>query len=591
MPYDGLVMCAVCHELSKKLIGGRIEKIYQPLKEEILIFISNSKERYHLLASSSASFARIHLTKNLKSNPTTPPTFCMVLRKHLEGGRIQSITQKGLDRILHIHIDTKDDIGNPTTKTLIIEIMGKHSNIILVQKAQGEYQIIDAIKRYSHCLSRHREVLPGKKYIPPPPHNKANILNLSEESFINLVTSSDENLSLSDILQKNLEGFSPLMCREIIYRCNLPVDILLNYCGEYELRLVWQQLSQICTDLKQHKFSPVLVLDKDSNVIDFAAFKLIQFENHKIVSSSMSSVLEKFYEQKYCQSQIQSKMNSLLTIVKQNISKLKNKISKHKKSLQSANQKDKWRTYGELLTANMHLLKKGMDKIELENFYSENLDKVTIELNPELSPAENAQAYFKKYNKAKKTIENVTQHLKTAEQELGYLENVEHYIKMAKSLEELLEIELELEEQGYIKKSQKKKKRNDKKDISSNILKYKIDDVIIMVGKNNRQNEYLTHRLAKPHDIWLHTKEIPGSHVIIKTEGKEIDDVIIKKAAQLAAYYSKARNSSKVPVDYTYIKNVKKSKGAKPGFVIYDNYKTVIVKPEEFSTTSDSTSK
>lgn len=589
MPYDGLVLAAVCHELNTKLAGGRIEKIYQPLKAELALLISKPQARYRLLISANASVARIHLTENNKPNPAIPPLFCMVLRKHLEGGRLRQITQQSLERILHLEVDTWDELGQPVVKTLIIEIMGKHSNIILVENLPDKnYKILDGIKRYSHAVSRHREVLPGRTYLAPPRQDKVSPLNLTEERFFALVTSADIDTKLTDILLKTFTGFSPRMCREVLYRSGLALDLPLDHCGEYELRLLWQYFSNICSDLQQGNFTPMLVYNADQSVLDFAAFNLTQYAAYQTLSGEMNPLLDRFYTQKDYQQQMQAKSQSMLTIIKRASSKLRKKLVKHQQSLATANRGDDWRIYGELLTANMYRLKQGLDQIELENLYHPEQVKITITLNPRLTPAENAQAYFKKYVKSKNTLKAVNEQLIQARQELDYLEGVETALHLAKKLSDLTEIQTELIAQAYLKPpAEKKQSHKSKKKASSRPdkpqpLVYRSDEQFnISVGKNNRQNDYLTQRLAQPDDLWLHTKEIPGSHVVIHTNGKKIPDNIIKRAAQLAAFHSKARQSSNVPVDYTYVKYVRKPKGAKPGFVIYDHQKTIIVNPSE----------
>ena len=580
MPYDGIVTAAACHEFNEKIIGARIEKIYQPLKDELILTVSKPRVRYRLLISANAKNARMHLTETAKPNPAAPPLFCMVLRKHLEGGRIAEITQTDLERIIHINIDTRDELGRPTLKKMIVEIMGKHSNIILVDAQTN--QIIDGIKRYSHAVSRHREVLPGREYTAPPKQDKAHPLGLDEEQFFQLITAADLDLKLTDILLKTFSGFSPRMCMEIVYRSGLPLELKLNNCGEYDLRLLWQQFNNICADIEQGNFNPTLVLNTNASPKDFAAFSLTQFADLPAEHGEMSAVLDSFYTHHDRILQIQAKQQSLLTVVNREINRLKNKLPKYQQSLSQAEKADNYRIYGDLLTANMYRLQKGMKKIELENYYSAESEKVIVELDPQKTPAENAQAYFKKYVKAKKTVEAVKHQLIQAEQELDYLEGVESSIRYAESLTDLEEIHIELAAQGYAKPINDKKKKDKKRRDKPQPLCYQSSDgITILVGKNNRQNDYLTLRLAKPEDIWLHTKDIPGSHVVIKTESQTVPSTTLEEAAVLAAYHSKAQHSSKVPVDYTLIKHVHKPNGAKPGMVIYENQQTVIVDPDE----------
>lgn len=580
MPYDGLVTAAVCRESNEKIIGARIEKIYQPLKDELILIVSKPRSRYRLLISANAKNARMHLTETTKPNPAAPPLFCMVMRKHLEGGRITEITQPGLERIIHINVDTRDELGRPASKKIIVEIMGKHSNIILVDTQTN--QIIDGIKRYSHAVSRHREVLPGREYLAPPKQDKVYPLGLDEERFFQLITAADLDLKLTDILLKTFSGFSPRICREIVYRSGLPLELKLNNCGEYDLRLLWQQFNDICTNTEQGNFSPTLVLNTDASPKDFAAFSLTQFADLPVENGEMSAVLDSFYAHHDRISKMQAKQQSLLAVVNREINRLKNKLPKYRQSLDQAEKADDYRIYGDLLTANMYRLEKGMKEIELENYYSPNLEKVIVELDPQKTPAENAQTYFKKYVKAKKTSEAVKQQLIQALQELNYLEGVESSIQHADSLTDLEEIHNELAVQGYVKTAVEKKKKDKKRPDKPQPLCYRSSDgLTILVGKNNRQNDYLTLRLAKPEDIWLHTKDIPGSHVVIKTEAQTVPSSTLEEAAILAAYHSKAQHSSKVPVDYTLVKHVHKPNGAKPGMVIYENQQTVIVDPNE----------
>ncbi|MEG6615195.1 NFACT RNA binding domain-containing protein [Peptococcaceae bacterium 1198_IL3148] len=580
MPYDGLVMAAVGSELKDKLIGARIEKIYQPLREELAITVSKPKERYKILISANATNARIHTTASSKPNPATPPLFCMVLRKHLEGGRILAVSQPGLERVLHLTIDTRDELGRSAPKTLVVEVMGKHSNIILIDNQSN--CIIDGIKRYSHAISRHREVLPGREYVAPPEQQKHSPLGLTEERFFALITQAELDAKLTDILLSTFDGFSPRMCRELVYRCDLPLDLTLNHCGEYELRLLWQHFSTIGRALDKEEFAPSLVFNRDGTPKDFAAFELTQFKNEKIVHGDMNLLLDTFYTHRDYQQQLQAKKQSLLTILNRDLSRLKNKLPKYQKSLNEADRGEDYRLYGDLITAHMYQLTKGLSQVELVNYYDPEQKSITVPLDKQKTPAQNAQAYFKKYVKAKSTLEAVTEQLQQAKEELNYLESVDTTIRQATTLEDLEEIKLEMAAQGYLKLEEKKGGKKDKKRDKPQPLPFTSSDgFTILVGKNNRQNDYLTMRYAKENDLWLHTKDIPGSHVIIRTEGKPVPNQTLEEAAILAAFHSKAKQSKQVPVDYTYVKHVHKPNGAKPGMVIYENQQTVFVTPDE----------
>lgn len=580
MPFDGLVMAAVSSELKNQIIGARVEKIHQPLREEIALVISKPRERYRLLLSANATQARIHLTHENKPNPSSPPMFCMVLRKHLEGGRLVAVEQPGLERILHLKFDTRDELGQPAIKTLVIEVMGKHSNIILLDDQKGT--IIDGIKRYSHAVSRHREVLPGREYIAPPTQGKTDPRDIRQEQFLQLITNGHLDTKLTDLLLQIFDGFSPRMCQEVLYRTGLPTNITLNHCGEYELSLLWQHFQPFSQALRQGRFTPTAVFKPQGSPLDFAAFELTQFQQYPTLRGTMNQLLDEYYRQVDYRQQLQAKSQSLLTIISRDISRLKNKLPKYQKSLQQADRGEDYRIYGELLSANMYRLEKGMTQVEVENFYSPDLEKLVVPLDAQKTPSQNIQAYFKKYTKAKNTLEAVTEQMKQAQQELAYLESVETAIKNSNTLEDLEEIHSELVAQGYVKAVPAKGKKTTEGKEKPQPLKFTSSDGwAIWVGKNNRQNDYLTTRWAKPEDLWLHTKDIPGSHVVIRTDGRPVPPNTLAEAAMLAAYHSKAKHSNQVPVDYTFIKHVHKPNGAKPGMVIYLNQQTIYVSPDE----------
>lgn len=579
MPYDGLVLSAIRQELIQELINGRIDRIYQPSHLEINLIIHRPGGRLRLLLSAHPEHARVHLTDRVRENPTSPPLFCMVLRKHLEGGRIRGIQQPGLDRVLVLQVQGRDELGEICLKELICEIMGRHSNIILVDS--DTKQIIDAIKRYSHAVSRYREVLPGREYIPPPEQHKLNPLELKEEVFRAAVLNEHLETSVVNILQRCLDGISPVMAREIIYRAGLAEDLILDQCGEYELRILWQALEQIALPAARGEFQPALVLDRQGEPRDFAAFDLTQFHSLTRKSGPMNLLVDLFYASKEEQEKRESQRQSLLSMVRREMGRLCKKLSLQEKSLARAEQAEKLKLYGELLTANLYRLQKGASQVTLENFYDPAGRPVTIPLDPRLSPVENAQAYFKKYIKAKNTREEARAWAEQSKGELEYLQGVETAIGQAATLQELAEIRQELEEQGYLKAAPRAKEKKKEPEKPRPLTFISNDGFTILVGQNNKQNDYLTTRLARDEDIWLHTKEIPGSHVIIRTNGQAVPPATLQEAAVLAAYYSRARESQNVPVDYTSRKNVSKPRGARPGYVIYTGQRTLTANPDK----------
>ncbi|NTW05282.1 MAG: fibronectin/fibrinogen-binding protein [Peptococcaceae bacterium] len=577
MPFDGFVLAAVKKELFQKLIGFRIDKIQQPSKEEIYLVLSKSGSKCRLLLSADSGIARVHLTSQSPENPATPPVFCMVMRKHLEGGRIIGFNQTGYDRVLTISVDTRDDLGRSSEKHIICEIMGKHSNIILCDPKKNI--ILDGIKRYTHAQSRHREVLPGLEYIPAPGQDKLDPLDINEDDFFQLIMNSNLGNRASEAIQHSFDGLSPLMSREIIWRSGLDTNVKLDILGHVDLSGIFRNLQDLYRKGKEGSFQPTIIY-VDNTPKDFAAFPIGHLEGNYYSENEMNSLLETFFTQRNLNTKLTNARQTVINIIKKETGRLEKKLSAQLEDLASASNAEEYRLHGELIKSSIHQLNKGDDHVLLSNYYSEGSPQIIIQLDPNLTPAENAQKLFRKYSKAKKIIANATAHSQATKEELSYLAGVENSTEMAEDLEVINQIKMELVQQGYLKLKDSKQVKQNKKEKPSPGIYISEDGLIILAGKNNQQNDYLTMKMAKPDDIWLHTREIPGSHIVIRTEGKDVPENTLNQAAILAAFFSKAKNSTKVPVDYTYRKFVNKPKGAKPGYVIYSGFKTIIVNPD-----------
>lgn len=582
MPFDGLFLQQVCQELNQKLQGGRIDKIYQPEKELIVLHISQPGTRYRLLLCANAENNRSHLTEATWVNPTMPPVFCMVLRKHLEGARITEFQQPGLDRVLEMRVKARDELGQPVVKSLLCEIMGRHSNIILVNRADNT--ILDGIRRYSHAVSRHREVLPGRPYIAPPPSHKANLFSLSEQQFRTLLLQGALDDTVAVVMQKNLDGLSIPTCRELVKLAGLEPSLLLNYCGEHELRSLWQTLQDIVDAAKSPQPRSTLVYGSDGEPRDFFAITPVPDQDYTYSQYEPSVTADLFFNHKQAKQDFQRQKNKLQGSIRKEQRRLQKKLALQRQSIADAEKGDLYRLYGEIIIANLYQIKRGLREVELVNYHDPDGGTVTIPLAPEKSGAENAQVYFKKYNKARNTRQAADKIIRANEKELLYLEGVATALEIAEDMSDLEEIKRELVGQGYIKaesgRAPGKKRQSKQQAPRSKPLRFLSQDGFhILVGKNNRQNDQLTLKTGEEHDLWLHASKIPGSHVLIQTQGREVSDTTLLAAAQLAAYYSQSRASSNVPVDYTLRKHVKKPGGAKPGYVIYEKQKTLVVNP------------
>jgi predicted ribosome quality control (RQC) complex YloA/Tae2 family protein len=560
MSFDGLFTKVMTQEISS-LIGGRINKIYQPFKNELIMAIRANGKNHKLLLSAHPSYARVQLTNESYDNPNEPPMFCMLLRKHLEGAIIEHIYQIGLDRIIVLEIKGRNELGDITNKQLFVEIMGRHSNIILVDKEKNT--ILDSIKHVSYAVNSHRAILPGQAYVLPPQQDKQNPFQSEEGDILRRLDFNAGKLDKQ--LVEQFAGFSPLMAKEIIYRSGLA-----------NLVTVPKTFIELMRDIAADKIEPTLSINEQKEAFYF--LPLAHFNGEKKSFRSLSELLDRFYFGKAERDRVKQQANDLERFIHNEMEKNAKKIEKLKQTLEIASKADQFQLYGELLTANMYSLQKGMQEIEVVNYYDENEATVTIQLDPLKTPSENAQRYFSKYQKAKNSIAIVEEQIRLAEEEYSYFDTLWQQL-MSASIRDIAEIREELVEEGYIREKQKKKLKNQNYGKPQIETYWASDGTEILVGKNNKQNDYLTNKLAARDEIWLHTKDIPGSHVVIRSKNPEETTII--EAATLAAYFSKAKLSSSVPVDYTKVRFVKKPNGAKPGFVIYENQQTIYVTPDE----------
>ena len=576
MAFDGITVSAIKAEIEDKILGGRIDKVYQPEKDEIILGIRSMGQAYKLLLTSNASNPKFHFTQTNPSNPMTPPLFCMVMRKHLQSGKIIKIEQPDFDRILNIYVESLNELGDYSVKKLVLEIMGRHSNIILTDENNT---ILDCIKHIGHDTSSVREVLPGREYTLPPSQGKINTLELDNNDF-NEVLENNPSFEIQSVIYKNYTGISPIAASEICYRANVNGSTPVEALTDIQKEIVFNKFAELVEDIKANRFYPESITNEKGKTIDFSPIEMTQFNGLEIKKyTSISELIESFYANRDFAYRIGQKTQDLRKLITQNIERCIRKKDIQMQTLRSIKNRDELRLKGELLTANIYSIKKGMTTVELPNYYSENQELVAIELDSNKTPSENAQKYYKAYNKAKRTFEDLKDQIKSNDEELAYLESVLTSVNNCTDEQDVKEIRRELREEGYVKKVKNQKDKSKKHSVPLHFISQ--DGFDIYVGKNNIQNDELTLKFARPRDIWMHTKNIPGSHVIIVANGQTIPDTTLNEGAMLSAFYSKAKNSSKVPVDYTEKKNVKKPNGSKPGFVIYETNKTAYITTSE----------
>lgn len=560
MAFDGFMTRAVVRELSELLTSGRILKIQQPFHTELTFTVRANRKNYQLLLSANANFARIHITNEKYDNPASAPMFCMFLRKHIEGSVIEKIEQIGLDRIILFHLRVKDEIGDESEKKLYVEIMGRHSNITLVS-ADGI--ILECIKHVPPFQNSYRTMLPGHKYVLPPEQKKVDPFSLDEDGLLKKVDFNAGKMHMQ--LVEKIAGLSPQLAKEIVFQAGPVVDKTTLPTAFFD----------VIKKLERHEYTPVLI--EHDNKERFSMIPLQHLGTKFSTFSSFSQLLDRFYFGKAERDRVKQQAADLERFLRNEWQKNKTKVKKLEKTLIKAEESLHFQKLGELLTANLHLVKRGDTEIDVVDYYDEEGKTITIPLDPQKTPAENAQHYFKQYTKAKNSIEVVKEQIEQAKVEIDYFDRLIQQMESAapKDVEEIRE---ELMEEGYLKSQAKK--RGKKKQTKPELEHYRSSTGIdFYVGKNNKQNDYLTNRFARQDDIWLHTKDIPGSHVVIRDH--DPDEQTLIEAATVAAFFSKAKLSSSVPVDYTKIRYVKKPSGAKPGFVTYDHQSTIYVTPDE----------
>jgi predicted ribosome quality control (RQC) complex YloA/Tae2 family protein len=575
LPFDGVVAESIVKELAQKLSGGRIEKVLQPEADELVLLVRARNMNHRLVMSASPNYPRIHITETVKENPSSPPVFCMLLRKHLTGGRIISFEFNDYERIIGVVIEAQNELGDISVKKLVIEIMGRYSNIILLN---SDNRVIDAIKHIDSEISSVREVMPARLYVLPPSQDKLSPAGLDVSYLTGMLDTA--NSAVEKFLLEHIKGFSPLLCREACCRAGIDGRKRAADLDPDERTALEGSLCSMQDEIRNGKYVPAVMYEDDQHLrpLDFHCLD-IHLYAFREKFDSVSQALDRFYDSCDRAERLRQKKSDLYKVLNTVIDRCSKKMALQQEALRDVADREKLKLYGELITASIYAIPHNAESVSLFNYYSDKGEYIDIPLDPNLTPQANAQRYYRKYAKAKNTYTFTSRQLEETRSELDYLESVLLMLDNCTSLQEIDEIRQELAEQGYM--AQRRRKADKSRPASTEPLHFRSTDGFdIYIGKNNRQNDQLTLKTAQSGDIGLHTKAIPGSHVIIRKAGREIPERTIEEAAVLAAWHSKARMSSNVQVDYTAVKNVSKPSGAKPGMVIYVNYRTAVVTPD-----------
>lgn len=571
MAFDGITIANIVTELNQTITGGKINKIAQPENDELIITIKNQRKQYRLFLSASASLPLIYLTETNKPSPLTAPNFCMLLRKHIGSGKIIAIEQPGMERIICFTIEHLNELGDLCTKYLIVEIMGKHSNIIFCNE---EDQIIDSIKHVSAHMSSVREVLPGRPYFIPETQSKLNPFVLTEEIFQEKIFPRPVNVAKA--IYTSITGISPLMAEEVCYRAGIDGGIPTDGLEDVERVHLAHTFLRMVDDIRDGHFEPNIIY-KGKEPVEFACFPLSQYQDYRAVSyPSIFPVLETYYAEKNIVTKMRQKTVDLRKIVQNALERNVKKYQLQQKQLKDTEKKEKYRVWGELLNTYGYEVEPGAKSMEALNYYTNEM--IQIPLDETMTPQENAKKYFDKYSKLKRTKEALDTLLQETGDEIKHLESIAASFDIASSEEDLVQIKEEMMEYGYVKR---KNTGGKKVKVTSRPYHYiSSDGYDIYVGKNNFQNDELSFKFASGNDWWFHAKGQPGSHVIVKSKNEELPDRTFEEAGKLAAYYSKGRQAPKVEIDYTQKKNLRKPTGGKPGFVVYYTNYSLLIEPD-----------
>lgn len=583
MALDGALLRQIKHELEGCLIGSRVDKIHQFSREEMVFVLrlrepaADGSRSAKLYLSAGADSPRLHLTSSSFENPKSPPMFCMLMRKHLGSAKLLEIRQVGLDRILHLIFETRNEMGDLIELTVAIEIMGRHSNIILIDE---NGRVIDSIKRIDDTMSSVRPILPGVRYTLPPAQDKLDLITSTPEQIEQRLIEGKDT-PLSKALLAAVQGVSPIVCREVANYVFVGDDRVISEMTPDHFDRLHFFLSRVILMARDYTGTPTSVIDSRKKPMDFSFLDIHQYGGSMFTRTydSYSQLLDDFYTQRDNIQRMRHRSSDLLKVLANTADRIARKLSLQQKELADCSDRETWKIYGDLISANLYSIQKGDRTARLINFYDEAQSEVVIPLDPRKTPVQNAQKYYGEYRKADTAEKKLRELIEEGQQEAVYIDSVFDALTRAQTNDELTAIRAELAEQGYLRKKGSAAKKGKEPKLSPK--RYRSDDgFTILVGRNNVQNDQLTLKEARGRDYWFHTKNIPGSHTIVVSDGQEVPDSTLHQAAILAAVNSKAAESSQVPVDYTLIKNVKKPRGAKPGMVIYVSYQTAYVTPD-----------
>ena len=595
MPFDAGLTAAITKELKEKLVGAKIEKIQQPERDELIIAVKNGRVSGKLLISAKAGSARVSMTKLEKENPNTPPMFCMLMRKHLSGGIISDITQLGFERAVEIKINTYNELGFPTQKYLILETTGRYSNIIF---CDNDKKVVSALRLSELASDEKRKLLCGFKYEPLPlPENRISPMGVSKEEFLKRFSDYYDSFGGEILCDKYLlssySGLSPLTAREITFRTTRNTAVSLSEIVEKNLcENFYLHFSAIYSAVENGRFLPYIIKDREGKAIEFSFLEILQYETAAAVSEceSFSDLLDSFYGERDLRDRIKQKAQDIFKLLSNAQSRIMKKAEMQREDIAKCAEKEKYKNFGDLITANMYMLKKGMTKVKVVDYCDENMPEVEIELEINLTPSQNAQKYYKKYNKMKSAEENLAVQLDISAKELEYIDTIFESLTKAQTEKDLEEIREELRSAGYGKRLESLTSKSHAKKLAKQKMKKQYSPLEfvtsggykVLCGKNNLQNDYITTVEAGKNDYWFHVKNMPGSHVVMFCNDEEPDAVDFTESAMIAAYYSSGKKIPNVAVDYTKVRNIKKPSGSKPGFVVYEtNYSAYVTADEE----------